>query len=164
MIIFAAAGLDSMAKQLITDALPKVVTVEIGATEMFKRHIERKLATSNQFNPRFLADVLGEVDPRKQLLAGLVGELTGESLQSTEQLLRAAAHFNIPSQQICDDPKTLSLIFRARNEISHEMDIDFRQPNRSRRPRAKATMVAYANELFKIAQILLSEVDRKILG
>jgi NADH dehydrogenase FAD-containing subunit len=43
MLIFATAGLDSMVKQLITDALPSVIEIDLGATAMFKKYVERRL-------------------------------------------------------------------------------------------------------------------------
>jgi hypothetical protein len=161
MLLFATAGLDSMVKQLITDALPSVIEIDIGATEMFKQHVERRSEKDDRLDRRFLADIIADANPRKRLLENLVDDLTSKSLQSTEQLLRAAAFFNIPSASICDNPRNLTTIFNARNQIAHEMDVDFAQPNRSRRPRAKATMTSFANEIFKIADSFLGEVDRK---
>lgn len=164
MLTFSAAGLDSMLKQLIRDALPQIIHKEPGATAEFKRHVERKLSGTGtaDVNRRFLADVLADRDPKQVLISTLIADLTRESLQSTEQLFRAAAFFNIPSSNVSSHPDQLSAIFRVRNEITHEMDVDFSQPNRSRRPRAKNIMVGYANSLFKIAASVLSEVDKKL--
>jgi hypothetical protein len=109
-----------------------------------------------------LADVLVEANPRDHLIKILINDLTSNSLQSTDQLLRAGSFFNIASNDICDDPKYLSIIFKARNEIAHEMDIDFNQPNRNRRPRARNKMIEYVNYVFKIAEIFSKGVDKKL--
>jgi hypothetical protein len=164
MLVFASAGLDSMVKQLVRDALPLIVEGDEGATEMFKEHIERRLSIEEKHGRKFLADVLGDRNPRLRLMEQLLNDLTCESLQSTDQLLRVASYFNIPSKRITEDPKSLKEVFVVRNQIGHEMDIDFSQPNRSRRPRAKDKMVAYTNELFRVAGAFLSEVDLKIVG
>lgn len=48
MLIFSSAGLDSMVKQLIRDALPEIIRKSEGAFEMFKTHIERKMKRGDQ--------------------------------------------------------------------------------------------------------------------
>lgn len=53
-------------------------------------------------------------------------------------------------------------IFYVRNQISHEMDIDFTQTNRSRCPRRRDKMISYTNELLKIGKAFLEHVDRKL--
>jgi len=164
MLVFASAGLDSMVKQLVRDVLPLIVECDAGAAEMFKEHIEHRLGMEEKHSRKFLADVLGDRNPRQRLMEQLLSDLTCESLQSTDQLLRVASYFNIPSKRITEDPKSLKAVFVVRNEIGHEMDIDFSQSNRSRRPRAKDKMVAYTNELFRVAATFLSEADSKIVG
>jgi hypothetical protein len=162
-LLFATAGLDSMVKQLVTDALPSVIERDIGATKMFKQYVERRLERNDRLDGRFLADILADSNPRKRMFDQLVLDLTSESLQSTDQIFKTAAFFNIPSVAICDNPSSLKSIFIARNQITHEMDVDFDQPNRSRRPRARATMTGFTNEIFKVAGNFLAEVNRKLL-
>jgi hypothetical protein len=161
MVLFAGAGLDSTVKQLIRDALALVIEHDEGATFQFKAHIEQRLRDDGS-SRQFLADILGDREPRKQLFVRLVRDLTSDSLQSAEQLLKVAAYFNIPSQRISTDIKALKDIFAVRNQIGHEMDIDFSQVNRSRRARARDKMVKYATELLRIAAAFLAEVDSKI--
>jgi len=162
MVLFAGAGLDSMVKQLIRDALPTVVDVDEGATVRFKDYIDKRLAGGENISRKFLADVLGDRNPRNRLVNQLISDLTSNSLQSAEELLKVAAYFNIPSDRICKDVSQLKKIFIARNQIGHEMDIDFQQFNRSRRPRAKDKMVEYTTELLKVAATFLAEVDSKL--
>lgn len=162
MLIFATAGLDSMVKQLVSDALPAVIDRDVGANEMFKQFVERRLRAAEGVDRGFLAQVLVNREPRQRLVNELVSDITSRSLLSTEELLRAAAYFNIPSKAICSDNEKLTRIFSARNQIAHEMDIDFDQPNRSRRPRAKKKMTEFANEVFEVSNNLLSGVDSKL--
>jgi hypothetical protein len=162
MLIFATAGLDSMVKQLIRDALPSVIDRNIGATEMFKRHIERRIEKEEKLDRRFLSDILGDKNPRKRLIDQLTEELTSKSLQSTDQLSRAAAHFAIKPNEIYDDAVLLTEIFEARNQVAHEMDVDFGQSNRSRRNRARAKMIQYTNEIFRISSNFLAAVDLRL--
>lgn len=46
MVLFAGAGLDSMVKQLIRDALPAIIERDEGATLQFKDYIEKRLRES----------------------------------------------------------------------------------------------------------------------
>jgi hypothetical protein len=161
MVLFAGAGLDSTVKQLIRDSLHAIVDHDEGATVQFKDYIDKRLRDEGN-SRRFLADILGDRSPRARLLAQLVRDLTSDSLQSAEQLLKVAGYFNIPSKQISTDIGRLKQIFTVRNQIGHEMDIDFSQPNRSRRPRAKEKMVQFAAELLGIAATFLAEVDSKL--
>jgi hypothetical protein len=162
MILFATAGLDSMVKQLITDALPTVIEKDEGATEMFKQFVERRLERNERLDRRFLADIIADSNPRKRMVDQLISELTSKSLQSTEQLFKSAAFFNIPSSSLSENPDNLTKVFQARNEISHEMDVDFAQSNRSRRPRARSVMTGFTNDIFKVAFNFLKEVDHKL--
>jgi hypothetical protein len=162
MLVFATAGLDSMVKQLIQDALPHVIEKNEGALAVFKQYVERRLEKNERLDRKFLADIIGDPHPRKRMLDSLIHDLSSRSLQSTDELLKCAAFFDIPSNKITDDPKSLSKIFYARNQISHELDVDFTQTNRSRRPRAKSVMTAFANEVFDAANNFLEEVDKKL--
>lgn len=162
MLLFASAGLDSLAKQLIRDALPAVLELNEPAAKMFKTFVERRLKSGDEIDHRLLADVIGDREPRARLVALLVDDLTSRSLQSTEEILKTAAAFDIPSNRITNDPRRLTDIFRARNQIAHEMDVDFTRPNRSRRPRAREIMVGYTNEIFAVARAFLVGVDEKI--
>ena len=162
MLLFASAGLDSLAKQLVRDALPTVLEKSPGATKMFKTFVERRLKSGDGIDHRLLADVIGDQKPRTRLVELLIDELTSRSLQSTEELLRVGSYFDIPSNQITDDAGRLTEIFRARNQIAHEMDVDFTQLNRSRRPRANQMMTDYTNEIFGVANSFLSGVDSRL--
>lgn len=162
MLTFAGAGLDSMVKQLVVDALPSVIKRDKFVQDNFKKYIGKKLKKGDEIDHQMIADVLVETNPRDHLISILVDDLTSSSLQSTEQLLKVGSFFNMPSVDICNDPKKLSVIFKARNEIAHEMDIDFNQTNRSRRPRARDTMIEHVNFIFKIADLFLKGVDTKL--
>jgi hypothetical protein len=162
MLLFASAGLDSLVKQLIRDALPAVLESNEAAAEMFKIFVERRLRTGEDINLKLLAQVIGDRNPRKQLIALQVKELTSTSLQSTEELLKAGAAFDIPSNELTTDLRRLTDVFRVRNQIAHEMDVDFTQPNRSRRPRARTLMEGHTNQIFRVANAFLLGVDGRV--
>lgn len=159
-LVFAGAGLDSMAKQLVRDALPAVVDGHEGAHAMLKQHVERHILREvTDESLSVLADVLVDPHPRHRLITRMVRDLTAGSLQSSEEVMRVGSYFDVPSHELVADPKELQKIFSARNQIVHEMDVDFGQVNRNRRSRTKATMTNYTNEVFAVANRLLKEVD-----
>lgn len=162
MLSFATSGLDSMIKQLIRDTLHFVIDKDEGATQRFRTYIEKKLMTGDQTNSKLLAKVLADHHPRNSLIQELVTDLTSTSLQSKDELLKVASYFNIPSPELTTDFDFLSTIFEARNQIVHEMDIDFNQTNRKRRSRTRADMLEYTNEILRIAKIFLQKVDTKL--
>lgn len=159
MLVFSSAGLDSMVKQLVSDALSSVIEKDKGAESLFKQFIEKRLNREEKLDNRFLANVLGDLNPREALLRSLINELTSQSLQSVDQLLKTAAFFNIESRKVCEDPNLLRQVFQMRNQISHEMDVDLNQTSGNRRPRTKEQMVEMTTTLFRISENFLKEVD-----
>jgi hypothetical protein len=159
MLVFACSGLDSMLKQLVLDGLPQVISKDAGAHELYRDYIEKKLKKGVETDVKYLASILACPQPQKLMMDELVYNIRSSSLQSKEQLLKVAAHFNIPSSKLTTDLKLLQAIFEARNQIAHEMDIDFKQRNRSRHSRKKEDMIGLTNEVFRISRQCLSEVD-----
>ncbi len=162
MLVFACAGLDSMIKQVVRDALETVIDKNSGAHENFRIFVEKRLAKQGTFDPKFLARVLTEMDPRKVLIEELVGELTSQSLQSKDQVLRTASYFDIPTKDLVSDIDQLDQVFRSRNQISHEMDVDLNQTNRNRRPRQKNVMIDYTKVILEVTRIFLVNVDQRL--
>ena len=160
MLVFAGAGLDSMIKQLVRDALSLTLGRSKEAEDNFRTFISKRLARQDTLDPGFLSSVLTSRNPRNVLVGTLVTDLTSQSLQSKDQVLRVASYFDIPSAALATDLGLLDRIFRARNEIVHEMDVDFAQTNRNRRPRRKAVMIDHTTEILRLANAFLVEVDR----
>ncbi len=162
MLVFACAGLDSMLKQLVRDALGKVIDSREGANVKFKRYIEKRLTRQGALDQKFLAEILTRPDPRDGLVEELVNELTSKSLQSKDQILRTASYFDIASDRITSTPESLDEIFHCRNQISHELDVDLEQTNKYRRHRQKDRMIEYTKEIFVLANKILLEVDNRL--
>ena len=165
MLVFASTGLDSMAKHLVREALPSVIRRATGPNREFRGFVERHMkmrAADDKPNYELLIDVLLSENPRDMMVSSLVSELTGHSLQSAEQLFMVGAHFNVSSQLICSRPDELKQVFNMRNQIVHEMDIDFSRGNRNRISRARDDMVAAANQILEVADAFLAAVDAKL--
>ena len=162
MLVFACAGLDSMVKQLVRDAICQVIDNSEGANLQFQSFVEKKLVRQGTIDTKLLSNIIIQNNPRNILINELVNELTSKSLQSKDQILKAAAFFDIPSNKVTSDISTLEKIFRCRNQVSHEMDVDLAQPNRNRRPRRKDTMIRYTKIILQLANNFLQQVDSKL--
>jgi hypothetical protein len=161
-LIFAAAGLDSMVKQLVRDALQTVVSKDKGAHAQFTDYVQSRLRRADSADFRFLAEAIAADRPSDHLKLELRRELTGSSLQSKDQLLRVAAYFAIPADEITKDPNKLKTVFDTRNQIAHEMDILLGQPNRGRRQRKVATMREYTSIVLTTAAAFYAAVARRV--
>src|ERR1035441_3502362 len=58
---------------------------------------------------------------QSRLVEDYVYELTGDSLQSSEQLFKTCAALGADGQAAIGDAKTLKNVFDARNQIIHEL-------------------------------------------
>jgi hypothetical protein len=160
MVVFASAGLDSMVKQLVTDALPLLIVSDREAQEQFRIYVERQLKTAE--NARVLANALVADNTREQIILGLVAELRSGSLQSVDELARAASFFAIPAAEVMPDINTLRIAFRARNEIAHEMDVDFSTAASIRRQRGLEELERHANAILRAASNMLRCVGERL--
>ena len=164
MLLFASAGLDSMVKQLIRDALPSVVEQDEDSEKMFQQFVARKLVRSESIDRSLLAEVIADRQPRDRLVRLMVEELVSGSLQSVEELRKVGSYFAIPSSSLIPNKEQAKVrrIFAARNRIIHEMDVDFDQPNRNRRPRRKQQMIDDTNLVFSVSERFLKRVAAKL--
>lgn len=176
MVVFAGAGIDSMTKQLIRDALPVMAsTLQTTRARMEKlgaRHLQRAVSLDTgqddsesvlTINPQRLVKVLFAETPRAGMLELLVSDLTAGSLQSAGELYRVLDYLGVDKHSIGPTEKELREVFDCRNSLIHEMDIDFSQPNRNRFPRPKTHMVRYAKTLLSASKAILKSIDDQLM-
>jgi len=159
MLIFACAGLDSAIKQLVRDALESVIDRNPSAQENFTESVRRRLPDMEK-SRELLASVLTAKNPRQILIRRLMDDLLADSLQSSAQLAKVAAAFNISTGEL-DGFRGLKDVFAIRNQIIHEMDIDFER-NHTRRQREKADMERHTRVVLGVATSFLTKVDEKL--
>lgn len=160
MLVFACAGLDASVKQLVRDAFHCVVNKNAGAQANFTESVKRRLPDIERSRD-LLAGVLTAPSPRAALQDRIAADLIADSLQSFEQLSKVAAAFNVKSSDIADIAQ-LKEAFCIRNQIVHEMDIDF-QANRSRRQRRQADMERYTKVVLEATASFMARVDGNLL-
>ena len=161
-VIFAAAGLDSLVKQLVRDSLQTVISRHKGAHVQFTDYVQTRLKRVDGADLRFLAEAIAADRPSRHLQQQLIAELTSSSLQSKDQLLRVAAYFAIPASELTTDIPRLQQIFHARNQIAHEMDILLGQKNRGRRQRKSQEMKDAASTILETARAFYLAVERRV--
>jgi len=150
-----------MIKQLVRDALPKVIDNNEGAAAQFRNFVEKKIGQDPRFSVEIIALSITSRTPREQTLNRFITVLTQESLQSKDQIFQIAAIFDIPSKDIYSKPDDLRDVFKTRNKIIHELDIDMSDGTRTRVARSKKELVKCVNVIFESASAFLGEVDRR---
>lgn len=160
IILFSCSGIDAIIKQMINDTLDIVIMNDEGAHSNFKSYIEKKIKNNNDsYNSKLLSEIFSSDDkPKNTLIKILKNDLTANSLQSAEELSKVAAYFNIKTTNI-DEIKE---VFMARNQITHEMDIDMSSKSLKRINRNFETVELYSNRIIKLAEDYIKSVEGKL--
>lgn len=166
MLVMAAAGLDSMLKQLIRDCMPSLVKANPQVREGLEKFVARSIrgdadAPEPLAGARFLGRVLAAESQQGQVIEEYIRDLTGVSLQSAPELIRTVQALGLSETKV--DAGRLKAIFAMRNEIIHELDINLDDERRKRNLRRRGDMMKDANTLLEIGEQVLREVD-EILG
>jgi hypothetical protein len=169
MLLFACAGLDAVIKQLVHDTLGSVLEHDDGAQREFKKFVERRLKKAPSADERervlglpdvaLLADLLVSFDLRARLVGYLTDALVADSLQSRDQLLRVAAHFALTMDDVMANSKVTQEAFSARNQITHEMDIE---GGVGQRERTYHDMVRWCENIADISRCFIEKVGAKV--
>ena len=166
MFVFATGGLDSLIKQAIKDALAILIDLNAGANSMFESFVEKEIqdkkSDENKIDSKLMAKLLTCNNPREELKIRLAYNLTSNSLQSKDQILKIAAYFDVPSASIVKDFVELQNIFLERNKIIHEMDINFDGKGSKRNNRKVTEIVKYINVLLELGEKFIKEVDDRM--
>jgi hypothetical protein len=139
MLVFSSAGLDAVAKQLIRDCLLLLVDRSQGVREAFQNYVEKRIrgrgedsAAAGVFDAKFIASAMLAHDATTHLVDVLAADLTSGSLQSVDELKRVAVFLAADPEDIEKNRPSFQAAFHARNQIIHEMDVDFTMKNRNR--------------------------------
>lgn len=166
-LVFAAAGLDSMIKQLIRDTLPMLVRVDASVKEGLETFVGRQIRGDSDSGEaasgrKFLAKILTAENQLDELIEQYILSLTGSSLQSASELSKAAQALGLKAGELGIDQAKLKPIFDVRNKIIHELDINLDAAVRNRESRARNMMVQTSNALLEVGQSIIVAVERKL--
>jgi len=158
MLVFSAATLDSVVKQVLKAQIPNIGKLPAKAQEEFRKFITRQLSKGTQINVEPLAASLAGPEPRAYFIDEYVKDLTGDSLQSKSQVLHAAAAIGIDLGLQKADHEQLDKLFDARNEIIHELDYlsaKEKKKQRNRRNRGRDEVIRWSERLLGLAHAFL---------
>ncbi|HVT43454.1 MAG TPA: hypothetical protein VMT00_03610 [Thermoanaerobaculia bacterium] len=167
MLVMTAAGLDGALKQIIRDTLPAIVNADRDALAELETFVSRQLR--GEVEPvgapapsKFLARVLVAKSQQSQVIEEYILDLTGSSLQSADELFRAAKALGVKPAEVAINKDELKPIFQIRNKIIHELDINFDHVKRNRQTRSQKEMCKHANRLLEIGEKLIAAVDSRL--
>ena len=159
-VVFTGAGLDATLKQLIRDVLPRLLETKNQAHEKFESFAADRLGTGEIADAKIIARYLTSSDPRGRLIEDYIYDLTGSSLQSAEEVQLAAGALGIQDGDLRKRITGLRPLFIARNQISHELDLQRleKQGDRSRRTRSMPQTIQQCHEGLEVGQLIVNAV------
>jgi len=163
MIAYAGAGLDASLKQLIRDTVRDLIRTRDDCRKKFLEFTKRYLVATGatpSIDIGRLTDVLTDDRvPQEVLFEKYEWELTGDSLQSVEQVEKVCGALGVSDKELRMRIKggTLDRMFKARNEIVHELDLNSEGGRTSRSLKDART---YAVEALSVAQLIINEVAK----
>ena len=165
MLVLAAAGLDSMVKQLIRDAVPALVQKSSEVRDGLEKFVARGLRGDVETRDvasgwRFLGRILAAPSHQDQVIEEYIRDLTCGSLQSVEELSRTATALGLSELKF--DRTKLKEIFEIRNKIVHDLDVNLDAERRKRNIRGREPMMKHTNALLQTAEQMLKGVHTSL--
>jgi hypothetical protein len=166
-LVMSCAGLDAALKQSIRDCLEQLLEKNKQVREGFEKFIKKRISGEGDVlglatGAKFLGLVLAEREPRKRLIEEYIKELTGESLQSTEEIMRTSAALGLEPKELDLDIVRLKGIFLIRNKIIHELDIDLNATKRKRKVRSQADLLENSDYVLSVTKSIVESLDKKL--
>ncbi|MEL6797615.1 MAG: HEPN domain-containing protein [Planctomycetota bacterium] len=166
-IVFAASGLDSCLKYAIRDSLEELIQVDDHCKAKFEEFVDRRLKNAVEGSSsarRDIARTLVQPDPRPYWIESMIRSLVGDSLQSVDELVKLLNTLGLSTtlKQVKDRSARLKNVFHARNQIIHELDVDFTKQQKRRRSRKRPEAIEAAVDLLSVARKSLEEIDLKL--
>ncbi len=166
-LVMACAGLDAALKQAIRDCIEELLEKDKPVRDRFEKFIRKRIGGEGDVlelagGAKFLALILADRAPRNRLIEEYIKELTGDSLQSTEEILRTASALGLDPKSLKLDIPKLKEIFGIRNKIIHELDIDLEAPKRKRRVRSQSDLLDNADSVLAVTKSTLEALDAKL--
>jgi hypothetical protein len=156
MLVFSTATLDIAVKQTIRDLLRPRENSSINARNEFKDFVKRSISKDEKND--LLSDLLIADQIKENLIERYIYELTGSSLQSIEEIYKAAKALDISLGISKEDRSELKSIFNIRNKIIHELDYEF-DPSflkaRKRIQRKRDEMIIASEKILELTKTFI---------
>lgn len=168
-VVFAGAGVDAVLKQALRSCVPIQIERSDGAREKYLEFAVQYVQEGKEISARRIAKLLIQPSSESALREEYVKSLTGSSLQSQMQVTGALAALGIKDQKLFKAAKDLNPLFKARNEIAHEMDmtpaaIERTRGARTRRERVMSTYVSICHTGLNYCQVVLNRLEQEVSG
>lgn len=159
-LVFTGAGLDATLKRLIRDTLPALLESNEQAHRKFEDFAVKQLGGAEAVDGKVLARYIVASNPRERLIEDYIYDLTGSSLQSAEQVDLTAGALGINDGPLRAEINGLRDLFVARNQVSHELDLQAIEQSwdRTRRSRAMGPTTTLCERGFMVAQQIVNAV------
>jgi hypothetical protein len=166
-VVFAGAGVDTVFKEAMRGCIAIQIERSDGAREKYLDFVTRSIQEGQGVGPRQLANLLIQSDPSAALKAAYVEQLTGSSLQSVSQVTNAMSALGLGDERnLYKEARTLNDLFRARNQIAHELDMTPASAGgrgaRTRRERSSASYIAMCHGALDFAQGVLNSLEQAV--
>ena len=168
-VVFAAGGLDITVKELIRGSIGILAANDSDVQAEFEKFTRKQLRSENEIGgkadpSKFLAQLLVSPAPYDRLIENYIYDLTGSSLQSTDELFKAAAALDINDTFLKSNKLELTAAFKVRNDIIHELDVNFSggAGQRKRKSRTKPNLEEHTNLFLEAASYFVDQVNKKI--
>lgn len=168
-LTFAAAGLDSVLKELIKGSIRALAARDKEVQKGLEEYARRQLRDDTdgslaKGSANFLAKILVSTSPYEQLIENYTLYLTGSSLQSIDELFKASSALGINVESVSKKKKELREIFEIRNKIIHELDVrfDVKHGQKARNSRTKKGLDEMSDLLLKVADDYIKAVNKKL--
>lgn len=167
IILFSCSGIDSIVKQLVNDTLDYVIEHDEGAFNQFKNYTEKKLILKNEagINSKLFAELFTCGNPKRTLIDVLKKDLTSNSLQSADELLKVGSFFNIGTANLVNGKEKhekLRRVFIVRNQITHEMDVDMTALDFKMRDRTYEEINDYSEFIINFIEKFIELISEKL--
>lgn len=146
-MVFAGAGVDSVLKRALRSCIPIQVERSVPARGKYVDFVANHLQVGDGVSARQLMKLMVAGSPEQVLRDACIESLTGSSLQSQTQVIATLAALGLQDQrQLFFDSRNPNPLFKARNEIAHDMDMTpAGVAGRGRRTRHERTVAAYVS-------------------
>ena len=166
-LVMSCAGMDGSLKQGIRGCLQHLLDTDDQVRDGFEKFIRKRIGGESDIlemggSAKFLARILADSSPRDRLIEEYIRELTGESLQSAEEVMRTVAALGMDHKALKLDIPRLKDTFQLRNEIIHELDIGLDAPKRKRKVRSQSDLLDSTDFILDVTRTVLRELNKKV--
>jgi hypothetical protein len=166
-VVFAGAGVDSVLKQALRSCIPLQVDRSESARAKYIDFVVSHIQDGDGLSARQVAKLLVTGTPERTLRDAYIESLTGSSLQSQTQVTASLAALGLQDQrQLFKDSSSLNPLFKARNQIAHEMDMTAAgakgRGNRTRHERTVESYVTMCHTGLNYCQRVLNSLEAEM--